>query len=272
MKAIDMHRLQELVRLHRMNEPFTEIARMLGISPMTERFYRRILLEANLLKGDPKDLPSGEVLDEAIKKANPKDSDVKWVSSVDKWADQIAAMVKTRATPKAIFDRLKLDDADFCGSISAVKRKCNTLKKELGIKPTDVVIPVSTTPGDVAQVDFGYVGKLYDSAQKCLRKAWVFVMVLGYSRHMVCRIVFDQKVETWLRLHEEAFIELGGVIATVVPDNLKSAVIRAAFAPTEETTLNRSYREAARHFGFKIDPTPVRSPEKKEKLSRVSSM
>jgi transposase len=30
--------------------------------------------------------------------------------------------------------------------------------------------------------------------------------------------------------------------------------------------LNRSYRELARHFGFKIDPTPPYSPEKKGKV------
>ena len=38
-----------------------------------------------------------------------------------------------------------------------------------------------------------------------MRKAWVFVMVLGHSRHMFARIVFDQTVGTWLRLHVEAF-------------------------------------------------------------------
>ena len=82
---------------------------------------------------------------------------------------------------------------------------------------------------------------------------------------MACGIVFDQKVETFLRLHAEVFEELGGVPRVVVPDNLKSAVIRAAFGVDGETVLNRSYRELARHFGFKVDPTPVRDPRKKGK-------
>jgi hypothetical protein len=83
---------------------------------------------------------------------------------------------------------------------------------------------------------------------------------------MVARIVFDQKIETWLRLHIECFEELGGVPKTIVPDNLKAAVIRAAFGVDEETALNRSYRELARHYGFVVDPTPPRSPEKKGKV------
>lgn len=60
--------------------------------------------------------------------------------------------------------------------------------------------PVETAAGEVAQVDFGYVGKLYDAASGLLRKAWVFALVLAFSRRLVARIVFDQKIETWLRV------------------------------------------------------------------------
>jgi hypothetical protein len=134
------------------------------------------------------------------------------------------------------------------------------------VRAEDVAIAVETPPGEVAQVDFGYVGKLYDPVAGVLRKAWVFVMVLGHSRHMVARIVFDQRVDTWLKLHAEAFAELGGVVGTVVPDNLKAAVLRAAFGATGLSALNRSYRELARHYGFKVDPTPPRAPKKKGKV------
>ncbi len=99
-----------------------------------------------------------------------------------------------------------------------------------------------------------------------LRKAWAFVLVHGHSRHMVARIVFDQRIETWQWLHVEAFEELGGVPAVVVPDNLKSAVVRAAFGVGGATALNKSYRELARHYGFKVDPAPICQPKKKGKV------
>src|SRR5690606_3369600 len=117
-----------------------------------------------------------------------------------------------------------------------------------------------------AQVDFGAVGKLSDPREMAFRKAYVYIMVLGHSRHQFARIVFDQKLETWLSLHVEAFKWFGGVPEVIVPDNLKAAVLRAAFDATTEPILNRSYRELARHFGFKIDPTPAYSPEKKGKV------
>jgi hypothetical protein len=91
-------------------------------------------------------------------------------------------------------------------------------------------------------------------------------MVLGHSRRMVARVCFDQTLQTWLRLHVEAFAELGGVPHTIVPDNLRAAVVRAAFGIDAGTALNRSYRELARHYGFKVDPTPIYSPEKKGKV------
>jgi len=110
------------------------------------------------------------------------------------------------------------------------------------------------------------VGKLLDPVSMKLRKAYVFVAVMGYSRLMFARLVFDQKIETWVRLHVQMFEALGAVPKVVVPDNLKAAVIRAAFTAADETTLNRSYRELGRYYGFKIDPTPPYSPQKKGKV------
>jgi len=86
-------------------------------------------------------------------------------------------------------------------------------------------------------------------------KAWaayVFVMTLGHSRHLFAQITFDQKVETWLQLHVNAYQFFGGVPRTLVPDNLKAAVIRAAYGVERRAVLNRSYRELARHYDFII--------------------
>ena len=56
-RRTDMHRLQELVRLHRMGVGAREIARILGISPNTERSYRRALDAEALLAGPTDALP-----------------------------------------------------------------------------------------------------------------------------------------------------------------------------------------------------------------------
>ena len=73
-------------------------------------------------------------------------------------------MVDKGAEPKAIFDCLKLRESSFAGSLSAVKRMVARIKAEKPVEPEDVAIPVRSAAGEIAQVDFGYVGRLYDAA------------------------------------------------------------------------------------------------------------
>jgi transposase len=261
-----MHRLQELVRLHRLKTGSRETARLLGMGPNTERRYREILARAGLLAGPPDVLPSLEELKAAVRGALPEGLPPQQTTSLEAYRAVLTAWLDKGLGPRASFDRLRLEYPAFAGSYSAVKRFARALRRARGIRPQEVAIPVETAPGEIAQVDFGYVGRLFDPEAQALRKAWCFVLVLAFSRHMVVRVVFDQTIETWLRLHVEAFAELGGVVDTVVPDNLKAAVVRAAFAVDDHSELNRSYRELARHYGFKVDPTPPYDAQKKGKV------
>ena len=262
-----MDRLQELVRLHRMETKPCEVARLLSMSRNTERLYRSVLDRAGHLHGAVDDLPALDLLKALVAAAMPSKSAPQCVSSLERWTDHVQRLLEKGAGPRAIYDRLRLDHpGDFDGTYWAMKRLVARLRAERGVRAEDVIIPVETRPGEVAQVDFGEIGRVYDAATGRLRRAWVFVMVLGHSRRMVARLVFDQKVETWLGMHVEAFAELGGRPEVIVPDNLKAAVIRAAFGVGGTTTLNRSYRELARYYGFKVDPAPVRQPKKKGKV------
>lgn len=261
-----MHRLQELVRLHRLKTGAREVARLLGMSPNTERQYREALSAAGLLAGEVGEVPELAVLRAAVEAVYPPAVGPQQVSSLEGYREVVVSLLDKKLGPRAIYDRLRLEHAPFAGSYASVKRLVRSLRRARGVKPEEVAIPVETRPGEVAQVDFGYVGRLFDPTTMTMRRAWCFVMVLGFSRHMVVRVVFDQRIETWLQAHVEAFEELGGVPETIVPDNLKAAVVRAAFAVDDQSELNRSYRELARYYGFKVDPTPPYDAPKKGKV------
>src|SRR5262249_20907105 len=124
---------------------------------------------------------------------------------IEEWLGHVTRLVEAGLGPRAAFDRLRQEQMDFKGSYWAVKRLCRRLVREKGVQPEDVAIRVETEPGEIAQVDFGEIAKLFDPHTRVLRRAWVFVMVLGHSRHMFAKVVFDQKSETWIRLHMEAF-------------------------------------------------------------------
>jgi transposase len=207
------------------------------------------------------------VLKRAVQGELPVRSAPQLQTSLQAFVPRIERMAEGGAFPKSIYDALRLEDPDFRGSLSAVKRVWRAWRKGRGVRANDVVISVDTAPGQIAQVDFGYVGQLFDPQTQKMRNAWVFVCVLGFSRHMFAKVVFDQRAETWVQLHVEAFAWFGGVPAEIVPDNLKAAVVRAAFGvDREQNGLNRSFIELARHYGFQVDPTPVRDPRKKGKV------
>lgn len=267
---VEMHRLDEMVRLHRMKKGAHEIARMLKMGPNVERKYRLAFKAEGLLEGPVNELPSLEKLRAAVDKHCPKpELPAQQISSLEPYRQQIEVYLEKGLGPRAIFDRLRLEYAPFDKTYSSLKRFCRALRQAEGVKATDVAIPVETSPGEIGQVDFGYVGQLYDPQSAVLRKAWCFVMSLGYSRHFYADVVFDQKMPTWLGLHKDAFDDFGGVVEMLVPDNLKAAVVRAAFGLDDTAELNRSYRELAKHYGFMVDPTPPRDPEKKGKVESV---
>ena len=83
LRRIDMDRLQELVRLHRMKTGSREVARLLRMSPNTERQYRLALEAEGLLAGLPGELPELEVLKEAVARRLPPTMPPKKTSSIE---------------------------------------------------------------------------------------------------------------------------------------------------------------------------------------------
>lgn len=266
-RRTDMHRLQELVRLHRLGIGCREVARRLRMSTRTENKYRSALREAGLLEGDADELPELALLKRAVEQHMPRpETPEQQRSSIERFAPIIEGKLKSGAGPKAIYDYLRNDVEGFDGSYDAVKRLCRRLGKQQPPRPEDIVIPVLHKPGEVGQVDFGYLGKLIDPATGKRRKAYVFVMVLGFSRMMFARIVFEQSSRVFLALHVAAFKFFGGAPRTLVPDNLKAAVPRAAFLLRDDLLINPAYHDLARHYGCTLDPTPPYTPQHKGKV------
>ncbi len=178
---VDMHRLQDLVRLHRKGVAPTEIARVLRMSRKTERAYRRALKRAGLLEGAPEDVPPLEVLREAVERALPPQAAPQQESTAGVWRPRIAELVEKGKRPKVIYDVLCREQGkDFVASYDAVYRLVRRILRERGVRPEDVAIPIVVKPGLEAQVDFGYVGKILDPKTGRVRKTWIFVMTLAH--------------------------------------------------------------------------------------------
>lgn len=82
-------------------------------------------------------------------------------------------------------------------------------------------------PGEAAQVDFGSGPILLHPETNKPTRTHIFVMTLCHCRHAYAEIVWDQKGETWISCHRNAFEFFRGVVGKVIIDNLKSAITRA---------------------------------------------
>ncbi|MGC8628404.1 MAG: IS21 family transposase, partial [Acidimicrobiales bacterium] len=120
-------------------------------------------------------------------------------------------------------------------------------------------------PGDEAQVDYGYLGRWFDTVLGRWRKVWAFVMVLAFSRHMFVRPVLSMDQRTWTACHVEAFSFFGSCPRRLVCDNLKTGVLKPDIY---DPRLNRSYGELASHYGCLIDPARAQKPKDKPRCER----
>ncbi len=245
----------ELVRLVRSGEGDRALAERLGLNRRTVAKYREWAAAQGLLEGP---MPKPGAVHRLLAQTMPPVVPPQQTSTVGTYRDEIAALRGRGMEVAAI--RVRLEERHGRPvSYAAVWRLVRRLEPA---PPPEAMVRVEVQPGAQAQVDFGYAGRTLDPATGRPRKAWVFVMVLAWSRHLYAELVFDQRVETWLGCHQRAFAAFGGVPRSVVLDNLKAGIARACL---HEPTAQRSYRECAEHYGFLIDPNPPRSPHLKGK-------
>jgi transposase len=254
-RRADMLDIREILRRVRLGESDRAIVKALGVSRKTVRKYRQWAEQAGLPAGE---LPPTEQLSALLQTSLPEAPPPQAPSSVEPYRELVMQWREQGLECQAIWQRLRRDH-DFKGGYGAVWRFINRVEDAT----PKVTVRIEVKPGDEAQVDFGYVGLLLDPATGHRRKAWAFVMTLSWSRHMYVEFVFDQTVETWLRLHQHAFAFFGAVPRRIVLDNLKAAIVKACF---EDPVVQRSYQELAEHYGFLLAPCRVRTPEHKGKV------
>ena len=155
-----------------------------------------------------------------------------------------------------VIRRLIHDSFGFLVQIGALRRY---IRRHFP-KVYDPVMVRRTIPGATMDVDFGFLGLLWDEKLGKKRKAWVFSARLRHSRKTYRRIVQKQDLATFLMCHIYAFEHFNGVPEEVVLDNLKAGVIQSSI---DNDKLNPSYYELAEYYAFRISPCLPRTPEHK---------
>jgi len=221
----------------------TQIAQTLGVSEGTVRYQLLRQGQSDGRKDKPRKAePLAEVIDRWIVSQQPKVPE---------------GQPLRPANVRLLFDCLVQEHA-YAGSYKSVLRFVRGRYPKPRLRPFR---RIETPPGAQAQADWGEFHAIDIGAGP--QTLYGFVLVLSHSRMEAliwCRHM-DQLA--WHHAHTEAFRRLGGIVAVVRIDNLKTGVGNGA-GPWGQ--LNEAYHSYARSLGFHIDACLPRCPEDKGKV------
>ena len=163
-----------------------------------------------------------------------------------------------KITGTQLFSILK--DRGYKGSIGTVRRAI----KPLRVSKATAYKPMHFPPGFQAQVDWAHFPAIKMVGGE--RKLYLFVMVLSWSRTMFARFTFDQKTDSFLRMHEQAFEYFGGSPKELLYDNLKSAVLQRY---KDNVQFNPQLLELSALYGFDPQATKPYSGNQKGRVERA---
>jgi transposase len=131
-------------------------------------------------------------------------------------------------------------------------------------RPAEAYLRIRTLPGEQAQVDWGYFGKVkFGNAE---RRLLAFVVVLSWSRQIFLRFYPGDAMPYFLRGHVDAFQFFGAVPREILYDNLKSAVLERV---QDAIRFNPTLLGLAGHYRFLPKPVNVARGNEKGRVEKA---
>lgn len=136
---------------------------------------------------------------------------------------------------------------------------CEIMRK--WAKTSKVTMRLEHKPADQIQVDWiGTTLRVTDPDTGETHKVHLFIASLPYSNYLYVEGFFSLDLECWIAGHIHAFEAFCGATPILVPDNLKTGVLKHT---KDELILNDTYRRMAEHYGCAVVPARVRRPQDK---------
>ncbi|MEI6186536.1 MAG: IS21 family transposase [Dehalococcoidia bacterium] len=176
------------------------------------------------------------------------------------WADQISRWLKEERLELTRIQEL-LGKSNCVVGYTSLRRF--VARRGWGHNNQCTVRMPDTEPGEVAEMDFGRLGMLWDPESERKRLAWAMVIVLSYSRHCFVWPMFRQQLSDVIEGMEACWAFFGGIPRYLIIDNFPAAV--AGMDPLNPR-LTRGFLEYVQCRGLFADPARVRHPQDKPKV------
>lgn len=177
------------------------------------------------------------------------------------WAAIRTQMQRKGVTLRLLWDEYKSEQPDGLG-YSQFARLYRDYAKTLS-----PVMRFEHKAGEKTFVD--YAGMTMQWIEKItgeVHTAQIFVGCLGGSSLIYAEATKSQQLLDWIESHIRMFEAFGGVSEILVPDNLKSGVIKAHLYDPD---INQTYCDFAQHYNTAVFPTRAASPRDKAKAENA---
>jgi transposase len=255
-ERVSMRKIREVLRLRLSHQlPQRGIGQSLRLSQGAVSDYLRRARRAGLGWPLPEDLDDMRL--EALLFPPPPDMPLDQ-RPVPDWSAVHREMRRPNVTLALLWEEYRTGAADGFG----YSWFCDLYRAWVGrLKPT---LRQVHTAGEKLFVDFaGHTMEVVDGASGEIRRAEIFVAVLGASSFIYAEATWSQMLPDWIAAHVNALAVLGGVPRQIVSDNLKSGITKACFY---EPTVNRTYADMATHYRTAIIPARPYKPRDKAKV------
>jgi transposase len=240
MNQLKMDVQQTISTLSRGGWSQRRIARELKIDRETVARYRRLARE----------------MEEPKPAISPAGSRPGRVSHCEPFESSIQEALEGGLSAQRIYQDL-VSERQFAGSYDSVKR----FVRQLGAAHPLPFRRMESEPGQEAQVDFGQGAWVLEDGHR--RRPHVLRVVLSHSRKGYTEAFWRQTTENFVRGLENALRHFGGVVRTLVIDNLRAAVTKVDWFEPE---LNPKVVSFCEHYGTVILPTKPAMPRHKGKI------
>ena len=253
-----MTKVRQILGYHHRGTKLKEISRLTGVSPNTiKRYIRQFVVE--------------ELTWEDVGRMSDYDLDMLFANLTDIQADPRLEHLQSLLpvfekklkrqgyTLTRLWEEYKRDHPDGYGHTQFYKYYRLYANQ---VKP---VMHIEHKAGDKVYIDFaGKKLHITDKATGEITEIEVFAAVLGCSQLTYVQAATSQKKEELIRCCENALHYFGGVPKAVVPDNLKSAVIKSS---KYEPVINESFAAFAEHYGLAVVPARAYRPKDKSLMN-----
>ena len=260
-ERVTMRHAREIIRLKfSASVPTREIARRLGVAPSTVRETLKRFDSAEVGWPLPDGMTDGAL--ETALYANRRSKRGHRLHAEPEWPTVHRELKRKHVTLLILWDEYIAENpggysySRFCELYRAFDAKLSPTMRQ------------THAAGERLFVDYAGDGVpvVIDRLTGEIRKAQIFVAVLGASSFTFARATWTQALPDWIDAHVHAFKAIGGVPHLLVPDNTKTAVIKACLYDPQ---VNRTYAEMAAHYDTAILPARPRRPRDKAKVEQA---